>query len=94
MNIEFNSAEELYKRLNPALKSKVAELKRDGYGYLTEDDVWNYLKEIKWKNSRNLALNEMVSDIFSSDNSLIDAYYKNKLNRRTRRVYFENEQGE
>ena len=72
MDIEFNSVAELYERLQPALKSKVAELKREGYSYLTVEDVWNYLKESKWKNSKNLALNEMVSDIFHSDNVLID----------------------
>lgn len=91
MDIEFNSASELYERLKPALKSKVAELKRDGYSYLTAEDVWNYLKEKKWKNSRNLALNEMVSDIFESDNQIIDDYFKGKLNERTRRVYFDKE---
>lgn len=91
MDIEFNSANELYERLKPALKSKIAELKRDGYTYLTEEDVWNYLKEKKWQNSKNLALNEMVSDIFNSDNSIIDDYFKGKLNKRTRRVYFDEE---
>lgn len=89
MDIEFNSVSELYERLQPALKSKVAELSRDGYGYLTVEDVWNYLKESKWKNSKNLALNEMVSDIFNSDNVIIDDYFKSKLNRRSRRVYFD-----
>ncbi|MCI9586076.1 MAG: hypothetical protein HFH45_05555 [Bacilli bacterium] len=88
MDIEFSSAEELYKRLKPALKSKVSELARDGYDYLTTDDVWNYLKEKKWINSVNLELSEMVSDIFSSDNALIDAYFKDKLNIKKRRVYF------
>ncbi len=89
MDIEFENAKELYDRLVPALKSKVAELKRDGYSYLSTDDVWNYLIENKWKNSTNLALCEMVSDIFSSDNALIDDYFKEKLNERKRRVYFE-----
>ena len=82
MDIEFENAKELYDRLVPALKSKVAELKRDGYSYLSTDDVWNYLIENKWKNSTNLALCEMVSDIFSSDNALIDDYFKEKLNER------------
>ena len=91
MDIEFNSASELYERLKPALKSKVSELKRDGYSYLTTEDVWNYLKEKKWKESRNLSLNEMVSDIFDSDNEIIDDYFKGKLNERTRRVYFDKE---
>ena len=89
MDIEFNNAEELYQRLKPALQSKVAELSRDGYDYLTVDDVWNYLKEIKWKNSVNLALNEMVSDIYNSDNVIIDAYFKDKLNKKNRNLYFE-----
>ena len=89
MDIEFGSVQELYERLKPALKSKVLELKRDGYDYLTSEDVWNYLKEKKWKSSNNLALCEMVSDIFNSDNALIDAYFKGKLNYKKRRVYFE-----
>lgn len=89
MDIEFNSVAELYERLQPALKSKVAELKREGYSYLTVEDVWNYLKESKWKNSKNLALNEMVSDIFHSDNILIDDYFKSKISRRSRRIYFD-----
>jgi len=88
MNIEFGSVQELYERLKPALKSKVEELKRDGYDYLSAEDIWNYLKEKKWKSSRNLALHEMVSDIFSSDNALIDAYFKGKLNKKQRKVYF------
>ena len=89
MDIEFNSVAELYERLQPALKSKVAELKREGYSYLTVEDVWNYLKESKWKNSKNLALNEMVSDIFHSDNVLIDDFFKSKISRRSRRVYLD-----
>ncbi|MBQ9011844.1 MAG: hypothetical protein IJ093_04265 [Bacilli bacterium] len=91
MDIEFNSVSELYERLKPALKSKVQELKRDGYTYLTCEDIWNYLKEKKWQNSRNLSLNEMVDDIFNSDNTIIDDYFKGKLNKKTRRVYFDEE---
>lgn len=89
MDIEFASVAELYERLKPALKSKALELARDGYGYLTTDDIWNYLKETKWKKSSNLALHEMVSDIFNCDNVLIDDYFKNKLKSEKRRVYFE-----
>ncbi len=89
---EFESLEQLYQRLLPALKSKVSELKRSGYDYLTTEDVWNYLKENKWLRSVNLSLNEMVSDIFTSDNDVIDAYFKSKLNKRSRKVYFEDEE--
>jgi len=45
MDIEFNSAGELYERLKPALKSKVSELRKFGYDYLKSEDIWNYLKE-------------------------------------------------
>ena len=89
MEIEFGSVQELYERLKPALTSKANELKRDGYDYLNAEDIWNYLKEKKWKKSSNLALCEMVSDIFSIDNAIIDAYFKEKLNKKKRKVYFE-----
>ena len=92
MGIEFNSALELYERLQPALKSKQAELKREGYYYLTVEDIWNYLKENKWNESKNLGLNDMVSDILNTDNIVIDDYFKNKITRRTRRVYFDSEE--
>ena len=91
MDIEFKSLEELYQRLMPALESKVNEMARSGYEYLMVSDVWNYLKEKKWKTSQNLSLHEMVSDIFNADNALIDAYFKEKVHRRTRRVYLEEE---
>ena len=91
MEIEFNSASELYQRLNPALKSKVAELTREGFDYLTTEDVWNYLKESKWKDSRNLSLNEMVNDILNSENIIIDDYFKSKMKKRNRRVYLDEE---
>ena len=73
MDIEFNSVSELYNRLLPALRSKVTELKNNGYDYLNVNDVWNYLKDTRWQNSHNLTLSDMVSDILYSDNELIDA---------------------
>ncbi len=89
MNMQFNSVEELFERLKPALISKVYELKHQGYRYLEVEDVWNYLKEKKWQGSTNLSLNQMVSDIFSSDNTLIDDFFKEKLNAKKRKMYFE-----
>ena len=87
--MEFNNVSELYQRLLPALRTKVIDLKRAGYDYLTVEDVWNYLKESKWKESHNLALHEMVSDILNSENIVIDDYFKHKMHKRTRRVYLE-----
>lgn len=89
MDMEFSSVEELYERLKPALKTKLTELKEFGYGYLKIEDIWNYLKEKKWKNDHNLALNEMVSDILNADNDLIDDYFKEKLKEKSRKIYFE-----
>lgn len=89
MDIEFNSIEELYKRLSPALITKCQEMHINGYNYIKEEDIWNYLKEIKWKKSQDLALSEMVNDILNTDDSIIDGYLKQKLNMRDRKLYFE-----
>ncbi len=89
MELQFSSLEELYNRLKPALRSKQRELNEYGYGYLKVEDIWNYLKENVWKDSVNLSLNEMVSDILSVDNELVDAYFKEKLDEKNRKVYFE-----
>lgn len=88
MDMEFSSLEELYNRLKPALRTKRTELKENGYGYLKIEDIWNYLKEKKWKRSNNLSLNDMVSDILNADNEFIDDYFKEKLNEKNREVYF------
>lgn len=89
MDVEFGSLEELYKRLKPALLTKVEEMHRSGFEYVKEEDVWNYLKEVKWKMSRNLNLYQMVSDVLNIDNILIDNYLKEKLNLHDRKVYFD-----
>lgn len=89
MDLEFNSAEELFDRLKPALRTKLSELKANGYGYLKIEDVWNFLKEKKWRQTNNLSLNEMVSDILNCDDELVDDYFKDKLNEKNRKVYFE-----
>lgn len=86
--MEFNSLEELYNRLKPALETKKMEMKRNGYSYIKIEDIWNYLKEIKWKNSSNLSLHEMVSDVLNTDEMLIDSYLKQKLNLKDRELYF------
>jgi hypothetical protein len=89
MDIQFNSLEELYNRIKPALMAKVEELKRNDLNYIKEEDVWNYLKEIKWKDSSDLKLYQMVSDVLNADNLLIDEYLKKKLNMTERHIYFE-----
>lgn len=89
MEVEFKTANELYERLKPALTTKVEEMRRNGYEYIKEEDVWNYLKEVKWVKSVNLSLYQMVSDVLNTEDDVIDKYLKEKLNLRNRKVYFE-----
>jgi len=86
--MEFNNLEELYIRIKPALSCKQSEMIRDGYNYIKIEDIWNYLKEIKWKIAYNLSLYDMVTDVLSTPNSLIDDYVKTKLNSNERKIYF------
>lgn len=88
MNTEFTTLEQLYKRLKPALRTKMREMRSLGYAYIREEDIWNYLKEVKWINSKNLLLFEMVRDVLNVDNGSIDSYVRQKLNSRERRIYF------
>jgi len=88
MDVEFNSLEELYRRIKPALHTKKEEMKRNGYPYIKEEDIWNYLKEVKWVHSKNLSLYQMVSDDLNVKDNLIDRYLKEKLSMRNRDVYF------
>lgn len=76
MDINFSSENELYKRLLPALRTKKEELNRFGYKYITEKDIYNYLKKNIWIKSTNLTLYDMVDGILNTDNLLIDAYIK------------------
>lgn len=94
MDIEFNSLEELYNRLKPALLTKKEEMNRTLYPYIKEEDIWNYLKEVKWKKTSDLSLAEMVNDILNCDDALIDNYLKQKLNMKNRMIYFDGGQNE
>lgn len=88
MNTEFTTLEQLYERLKPALRTKMREMRSLGYTYIREEDIWNYLKEVKWINSKNLLLFEMVRDVLNVDNGSVDSYVRQKLNSRERRIYF------
>lgn len=77
MEIEFQDLKELYNRLEPALSTKIAEMKRKGYKEIEKKDVWNYLSSSKWMISTDLSLHQMVSDILNSSNQEI---YQYKIN--------------
>jgi len=89
MGIEFNSVEELYKRVRPALSSKVKETKRCGITIVKEEDIWNYLIDSKWKNGNGLELFNIVDDILNVDNLLLEKYVINKMKDFKREVQLE-----
>lgn len=83
---EFKSLDELYKRLTPALDSKVRELSNKGYNYIKKEDVWNYLSIKLWSKSRDLSLYKMVDDIFSLKDDEINNYVLEILKKENRNI--------
>ena len=65
--MEFNSLGELKQRVMPALKMKEERFLKEGKSITTED-IWLYLKNNKWMQSKNLSLNEIVNDILKLEN--------------------------
>ena len=69
--VNFNSINELYERVVPALELKVQLLNEQNIE-TNKKDIWNYLSN-KWKNSNNLTLFDIVNDIMILDgNNLIN----------------------
>ena len=79
MNNEINSLSDLYRLLLPALKSKKREMNDLKYLYVTEKDIWNYIKENVWSKTTNLTLSDMVSDILNTDNDKIGGYVASQI---------------
>jgi hypothetical protein len=76
---EYKSQEELYQGLIPALNVKMKYLKKNKVKDITKEDIWNYLKETKWKSSIDLTLADMVQDIIHIDiNEILNYKTKNK----------------
>lgn len=86
MNMEFNSLEDLFKRLKPALYSKVLELKRMGLEYIKEEDIFNYLAQNSWSKKDNLSIADLTNDILYLDNNLITNYCLNLLKETDRDI--------
>lgn len=85
-NLEFNSLEELYNRVKPALYSKVQELKRNKITYVKEVDIWNYLSSNVWKNTDSLSLSGMVEDILDLKEDEIKTYVLDILKKQNRTI--------
>lgn len=91
MDIEFQSQEELYKRVTPALKAKKMELWRLGFSYIRENDIWNYLKTNKWSKDKDLSLADIVSDILHVNNQKLDGYVKKEWEKEEIRPFYDDE---
>ena len=79
MEFDFSSQEELFLRVRPALRAKLAELKRLNIRNANEMDIWDYLVRIKWSKAKNLSLSDIVSDIMHLDNKKFSEYQKSKV---------------
>ena len=78
MDYDFQTKEELFIRVRPAIHAKLEELKRLNYTNIKEVDIFNYLSEVKWSKSTNLALSDIVSDIIHLEPKRLDYYIKQK----------------
>ena len=59
------------------LDDKINATYDDTFIWIVEEiDIWNYLKEKRWKNSYNLLLYQMVDDIINVDALVLADYYK------------------
>lgn len=65
MNEEFQSIDELYRRVFPALQTRVHELSLKGIK-LSEMELWTCLRK-RWKFGKNLTLFDIVHDIMMLD---------------------------
>lgn len=88
-DIEFDSVFDLYKRVKPALNSKVKELKREEYDYIKEEDIWNYLVKNKWSAASGLVLCDIVDDILHAENKKIDHFIKDEHKKKEEELLIE-----
>ena len=80
MDYEFSSLEELYKRVRPALKSKVDELQKYGNLSISKYDLWKCLIINKWRKETGLMLSDIVDDILNTSFDEINSYYMKMIN--------------
>ena len=77
---KFSSIDDLYKRVLPALNTKVNEFKKRKINYISNKDIWNYCIDNLWKGKNDLRIYEMVDDILNTDFLKIEVYIRRKKN--------------
>ena len=75
---KFSSITDLYKRLLPAIRTKVDELKSNKIYDISELDIWEYCKETLWKTRNDLRIYEMVNDILFVDALALELFKKQR----------------
>lgn len=79
-DLVFNSAEELYKKVLPVLRSKKEELNKNHIYYVSEKDIWNYLAKSYWKEKKGLEFYELVDSILNLDINEMDKCLVDRIN--------------
>lgn len=77
-DIFFDSLDELFDRIKPALRSKKKILFKKGVKNITEEDIWDFMVNNVWTNVVGLELCDMIDEILHAENALIIEYYHNK----------------
>ncbi len=77
-DLVFNSEDELFNRLKPALRSKKKILSKKGAKKITEEDIWDFMVDNVWGDASGLELCDMVDKILHAEDALIIEYYHNK----------------
>lgn len=62
--MEEKTVEQWKREIMPALKSKRSEFKLVGYEDVTEEMIWECLREKVWKGNPKKRLHEVIQDIF------------------------------
>ena len=75
--MEFTSQQELYKKLLPVFNVKKRLIQNSKYKDITNQDIWFYLIETKWKTYHNLTISDIINDIITLDLELINKAIKN-----------------
>ena len=79
MDYEFSSVLDLKAHIKPALDSKVRELQRKNINYVSQDDIFEHLRNMVWPLKSNLTLYNIVDDILNTDNEIFSNYVVSKM---------------
>lgn len=65
--MEYTSQLDLYNKLLPVFNVKKRLIQYSKYKHITNENIWFYLIETKWKKAHNLTISQIVNDIITID---------------------------